>query len=74
MKESTGTVPVYVTFVNLQSVMSYQQINTLQPSSSTDPQPQAAFPPTTTAYQEHHQQPAQPQPPQQAADTEQQQQ
>ena len=44
-------------FRNLQSVMSYQLIDTLQPFSPVDTLAPAASPPTTTASQQEHQQP-----------------
>ena len=61
-------------FGNLQSVMSYQQIDTLQPFSPANTPAPATSPPTTSASQQEHQQPlAQPQPPPQSANPKQQQ-
>ena len=48
---------------NIPSVLSYQQIDTLQPFSPADTQPLAASPPTITVSQQEHQQ----QPPRQTA-------
>ena len=60
-------------FGNLQSVMSYQQIDTQQPFSLVDTPAPAASPPTTTASQQEHQQSAaQPPPPLQSTDAKQQ--
>ena len=47
-------------FGNLLSVLSYQQIDKLQPFSPPYLQTQATSLPNTTAQQQHHQQPAQP--------------
>ena len=50
-------------FGNLQSVTSYQEIDTPQPFSSAETPSPTTSPPTTTALQqEYHQQPAQPKP------------
>ena len=60
-------------FGNLQSVMSYQQIDTPQPYSPADTSAPLASPPTTTVTQPQHQQPsAHPSPPPESADTKQQ--
>ena len=60
-------------FGNLQSVMSYQQIDTPHLFSPNDMPALATSPPTTTASQREHQQPpAQPPPPPQSADAKQQ--
>ena len=61
--------------INLQSVMSYQQIDTLQPFSPADTPASVASPPTTTSAQQEHQwPPAQLQHPLQSAGNKQQQQ
>ena len=60
-------------FENLQSVMSYQQIDTLQPfSPAHTPAPATSLLTTTASQQEHQQPPAQPLPPLQSANAKQQ--
>ena len=57
---------------NLQSMMSYQQIDTLQPFLPANVPASATSPPTTTSSQQHHWQPtALPPPPPQSADAKQ---